>query len=250
MNRDLYFEKQEKLMCGLHSLNNLFGYKVSNVNALINVANDIISRNYYSEPRKISYDAYVAKYQPRYYDCVKGFFSPNVQISFINSFTDYTLKTIKTKQMNDIDIINYAIRYKKQIHGFLLSVAKKYKTSNKRYNHSIAIRLLKKGNKLAVVLLDSELDRPILLTKDTCFFTGPGKLYSINMIQKLIKKTKNDTNNQASSLIMDLIGQDSLNTLDKDSKKGFKKILTSIKSSPNLINTMERKITKPGMNII
>lgn len=235
---NLYFEKQYKLMCGLHSINNLFGYKIATTQSFIKVAENIIRNVYDSAPRRIPFETYRSNVQPNYYDCERGFFSPDIQQTFINSFTDYTLKSIPNKHVTDKDIIKM-VKQNQNIEGFLLSVSKKFKTSRKRYNHSIAIRVINIYNidkrEVCVILLDSELDGPVLITKDTTYFTPPNKLYSINTIQKFIKKSNVDIEKQAQTLIIDLTQPNNINQNSPE----FNTILKSIQKSPNLMKSIK-----------
>ncbi len=238
----IYFEKQSKLMCGLHAINNLLGGRMATSKCFIKLADDMMKQRYHSNTnRKISLNEYISKLKPHLYDCKKGFFSPDIQNAYINTFTQYTLSKMKYRSITDKTIVKYAASHPK-IYGFLLSVSKYYKTSKNTYNHSIAIRVFRSKNDpkhICVILLDSELDSPYILSNNSVFFDGESKIYSsINMIESLVDKTKEDIHKQSKNIIIDLT---KIDKIDNEDSKHLEDLLHVISKSPKLLTTIKRK---------
>ena len=52
----IYFEKQDRLMCSVHSINNLLGGNFSTPTLFKSIANDMIQDRYYSQKKpKLSF---------------------------------------------------------------------------------------------------------------------------------------------------------------------------------------------------
>lgn len=196
----MYFEKQEKLLCSLHALNNLFGTKIATFNGLKKTANMYIKRLYYSTNRKQPYKEFYSIIRPKLYDCRYGFFSPHVIKLYVNSFTDFTLKDVKRDLKTMIDIIDYLETNPLSL-GLILNVTKYDIKHHDKYNHSISIRVLKKK----LVLFDSELKREIVVSHKsknytTGLFQGSSKIYTINNVQSLYSKSITQTHKQVTFL--------------------------------------------------
>jgi hypothetical protein len=207
----MYFEKQEKLLCSLHALNNLFGTKIATFNALKKTANIYIKRLYYSTHRtrnKHTYKEYYSIIRPKLYDCRYGYFSPHIIKLYVNSFTDFILKDVKKDLKNTIDIIEYLETNPLSL-GLILNVTKYDIKHHDKYNHSISIKACRSARKLeSIILFDSELNTIIAvelkhksqLKYITNLFQGSSKIYTINNVQSLFLKSITQINKQVQFL--------------------------------------------------
>lgn len=227
----MYFETQDKLMCSVHSINNLLGENVASARIFKSIAHEIIHDKYHSRKSKVSLNTYKSRMKPNYYHCEEGFFSPDIQHVFIEKFTQYTLKHIDGINWDENDFIQHAHR-NNNIHGFLLSVSKKYKNSNNRYNHSISIRVFRDRYDECIVLLDSELTQPFVLDTEMDMF---GDYYKINSVEILQEKSKSKIEKQARSLVIDL------NSIPPSKYKTVDKFIDIISRSPKLVDTIQKK---------
>ncbi len=247
----IYFEKQEKLMCGLHAVNNLLGSNIATIKSFVKIANDLIDTQYARAPRRVSIEKYRSNIQKDYYDCKQGFFTPEIQNAFINSFTDYRLHKMKYRSMTDKEILQYA-RRNKNVYGFMLSVSKYFKSSKNTYNHSISIRIFRNEEnpeEVCAILLDSELDHPYTITEYPVFFDGDSKIYSsINMIQSLKEKTEEDILKKSQNIILDLTNESELESKKHRKEDGINDIIHAIEISPKLFSAIKKIVSKNKKN--
>lgn len=235
----VYFEQQKKLLCSVHSINNLFGKKIASFNGFKKTANELIKKKYQSKKNKANgetYRDYYSKLRPKLYDCEKGFFSPEIAKIYVNLFTDFILKDVNTSITHKEDIIDYFKSHKKS-HGLIANVTKYDKKHHVKYNHSIALKPFRNRNKIDVLLLDSEFKKPVNILYQQDIFKGDDKIYTLNNIQTLVAKSQKQLEKQAITLKQDL-------NKNKHSLLFIEDIQHTLRLSPKISNLLVKKLKR------